>query len=1191
MNKYTLNLSGYPLWYQLAILHVKEIMHLGLYGEQKRRWLMRIKLIVLLITAGLIQVSAAGFAQRVTLSEKGTTLKAVLQKLRSQTGYDFLYKAEVIKKSAPLNVDFRDVRLEEALGILFKNSNLQFSIEKKVVVIEEKLPSFLDRVISGLSSVDVVFKINDEKGNPMPGATVVVKGTGKRVASNSDGVVVLNNIDENAIIMVSFTGYATQEISVKKIHGSLKMSLASTNLDEVKVNTGYGIVRDKKELGYSTGTVTGEELNKANSGNILSGLSGKISGLNIMTQSTSLTPQFRILLRGIRSFGDNSSNQPLFVFNGAPISFGSGTEAAARVLEFINNLNPADVEEVTVLKGANGTAMYGPEGVNGVILITTKKPKSGEVAVNFRINSSVSGVDYSNYAQQRSFGAGDNNGIYNGRSIQNWGPAYNGSMVPIGFPDENGKTQMVRYEDREDKFNFYDHPVSTRINASLSSGDANSSYYLGIGHVISKGLIAGDKSSQTNLSLNSAKKFGKKIDILYNINYTLEDKDVTGFDVAQSVLTIPTFIPLNDYKGYANDHWSGPNNYWNYLNPYKAIDDSRVKSKTNSLSGSLTANLKILPWLNLRDQAGLNLNSEAKKASSYGQKFASYVQDPQRLNEIYPSVDDVASQVVSLNNDLLLNATHQSGDFLFRLTLGNSIRQTDSKIVRDGASLGVPIFNTIYERDNTRYIIETLTKERSFSFFGNVNAGYKNMFFAEFTARTEFDSKRAKASRGKDIYTGVNTSFVMKEIIPWLREQPWLTTFRLRASATRTANLNIDPYAAERILDLEYGFPYSPILSTGFFGNTTGYVLGYNFSLVSPNPNIKPERIFSQEYGAELGFFKNRIKLDATFYTQVNNGVIMEVSKGWMSGYPSLDNAGSLRNSGWEFDLNLNPLVSFSRDFNITVQGRLAINNNMVTKISDFYHGVFTANGGGAGTFYAREGHSAYEFGIVDWKRDPQGRVIVDPKTGLPDYDDLNKTYGGNTLPRFTGGFTVNLNYKRFALSGQADYSGGNFHQFNNLSITNGTDMLTLLNNRERFVMPNSVIETSPGVFVENKDVAVSGVSQEFFRRLSQVNAFTIKNAAYWRIRELALKYDIPVKNKIIKALNASVYATNLFSFYPPDNQQGDPSSVSGPTTKQPQRSLNGNVGKDAQNTAGGFSSPGSLPGYRTFGFILGATL
>ncbi|TKC63689.1 SusC/RagA family TonB-linked outer membrane protein [Pedobacter hiemivivus] len=1153
------------------------------YTYHMKKLLLVMKITTFLLLIAIMQVSASGFAQKITLSQKEITLKEFFRAIKKQTGYNVFYSNQLINDSRKINVDFENEDLEPVLKKVLTAHDLSFNIRDKDISVKPEEKTFLDNLVARFQEIDINGKIVDEKGNALPGTNIKIKGTNRYVISDNNGAFLLKSVDEQAIVVISFVGHRTLEIPANKIKGTITLRAVSANLQEVSVTTAYGIERSKKELGYSVAQVSGEAINKANSGNILNGLIGKVSGLNIMSQSSEMSPKMRVLLRGIRSFGQSSNNQPLFIFNGAPLSFGGDMNAAQRSLEFINNLNPADVEEVTVLKGANATAMYGPEGVNGVIIITTKKVKQGEMSINARVNSSYTRYDYRQRSDQRTFGVGDESGFgVGGAQPGNWGPAYDGKIIRVGFPDKDGNYQEVPYSDLDDRYNFFNVARNTRANVSIAEGNLNSSYYIGAGYNDQTGLLPGDKTRQSTFLYNTNKKVGKLLDLQLNVNYsnTIADR---GADVSSKVLNTPSFIPLLSYKDYKNSHWATLDNYWFGINPYAALDMTRSLARANAFTGNFIANFKPLKWLNIKDQISVNYQGTNNKINAQPIMFSDFARvDPVKGLDKDASTIDQFSSATAFNNDLLISTIHKTGDFLIRTNLGNSIRDNFDKALQTSANLVVPVFNNVFARTDQGVAgQEKYTTTRSISAFGNVSLGYKDRVFLELTGRNEWDSKRAKVARGKDLYFGANTSLILKEIVPFLKEQSWIDIFKLRLSAAFTANMNILPQQSEKTFQLLIPFPIT--------NPTTGKsVLGYALT-GNPNPLIKPEKVFSQEYGTELAFLENRIKFDAAYYHQINNGVIMTVGIPPYSGYPGTDNAGRFKNTGWEFDLGINPLVDFGKDVDISLTGRFSINNNEVLQVADIYNGTFIMNDPYGNLFYAREGHSAFEYPVTDFKRNPEGKVIVDKNTGLPTVDTQNPKIAGKTLPIYQGGVTLSVRYKRFTLSSQADYSAGNHFQFSSANIQTGVSNLTLINNREIFVFPNSVIEDSPGHFIENKDVPVSNAGKDLFSRFAAASIHTITNASYWRIREVSLQYEMPLKTKWVKKISGSIYANNVFSFYPRSNIYGDPVLSQGPGIPQSRATVVGqNSTSDTNNVSGGSADANAGPGLILYGFTFG---
>jgi hypothetical protein len=556
-------------------------------------------------------------------------------------------------------------------------------------------------------------------------------------------------------------------------------------------------------------------------------------------------------------------------------------------------------------------------------------------------------------------------------------------------------------------------------------------------------------------------------------------------------------------------------------------------------------------------------------------RFADFVTDPQKFFDISANTTEMTINNTSINNDFILSTVHKAGDFLFRVNAGNTVRQNYIKQLQASAALAGNVFNLAF-RFGPIMASEEAVLSRTTSAFGRFSVGYKDMVFVEVTGRNEWDSKRARVARGKDFYSSINTSLLLKEMVPALKEMTWLTSARLRASFAKSANMNITPYQSERILYLMDGYPY-------LNAEQTNWVYGYRFlANNNPNPFLKPEKVFSQEYGLSMGF-KDILTADFTYYYQLNNSVILNVANAWLSGFPTTDNAGKFENHGLELELTVNP-IKLARDFSFSARLTGAINNNKVLSLTPVYNGVFPVDDPSGQKFFARPGHSAYEYGITDWRRDPQGRVVIDKNTGFPieaGFDEYQ--IGGNTLPRYSSSLSLSFSWRKFGMSALFDYVGGYNHMFSTSGgFYAGTDPRTTYNDRKPFVFPNSVYVDDNGNYVENKDIMVQNAGQELYARYSTRNFYGMSSGDFLKLRQVSFEYNQPVKSSSLKHISVTLYARDAFSVYPSSNVYGDPSLVRGPGYRDFLSAGN--------NATGGNSDESVLPGTVLFGLSISGT-
>ncbi|HEY4289889.1 MAG TPA: SusC/RagA family TonB-linked outer membrane protein [Puia sp.] len=1142
----------------------------------------RPKLLTLLLTLVLVQATGKGLSQKVTISVKDVPLKSLLREIQQQTGYSVLFNSAMVAGAKPVTTSASNEQLFFFLDRLFADGPFTYHVVQKTIFVTRRVQNLKvapQAVPDTAARGKITGSVTDSVGMGLSGATIRLKPGTRSTFSKEDGSFGFPGVAPgNYSVEISFIGHETIHRNVvlsaggTVALGKLALKRLPSSLQDVTITTGYGLERKKKELGYSVAEVKGEELTRASNGNILDGLQGKVAGLSITAQGSDMTPQMKILLRGIRSFGQNANNQPLFIFNGSPLSFGSDQAAAVLVMNFINNLNPADVENVVVIKGANGAALYGPEGSNGVIIINTKKGK-GRTNVSFRDNTSFSRTDFRyDKSQQREFGSGDgsNSGLLPTiGSPASWGPAYNGQMVKIGYPDQNGQYQMLKYLDSKANHGFFNTALANRDNVSISSGDDNSNFYLGLGNLLQHGVLPLDHQDQATAILNVGRKMGK-LSVQMNVSFSRTNAS-QGTDLTTEVISTPTFIDLTKYRNYTSDHWSVPDNYFDQISPYQQLANDRVNTGTNALTGNISMIWKPIPWLTVTERPGVNYSGEVQEGILKPVYFSAYARvNPNKVSDILPAVTEYTHSTSSLNNDLLVSTLNRTGDFTFRTNLGNSIRQNYDYILSSQAQLAVPVYNLVYS------LAPPTTKQvgylaRTVSAFANGNVGWKDKYFVELTARDEWDSKLAPAARGKDYYFGANTSVIIKEAVPALKAATWLSTGRIRASFASSANMDIEPYQSSQLYNLSLGYPYP------------SGVISYQTAPGIPNPNLVPEKIFSQEYGGNFGLFRDRVLLDIAYYYQVNTSVILDVINPWLSGAPTIDNIGKLQNHGLEVSLRLNPLIAFSKDCFITLDVNFATNNNKILQLSPAYNGVFAAQDNRSSNLYGKVGGSAFQYGLTDFTRDPQGHVIVDRVSGLPSVDQTKIAIIGRTSPLYTASTNLGFVWKHLSAALLLDYSGGYQHYYQVPTyIQNGYSSLTTYNHRSPFVWPNSVYADGSGHYQPNTNVVTTGTPQALYSVVSQATIMGYYNASSVKVREFTLLYDLPLKSRSIRSLSVSIWGRDLFSFYAKDNRYGDPGLIAGPGYKSAQAEPN--------NLTGASSQAGTLPGQAQAGFTIGAS-
>lgn len=997
----------------------------------------------------------------------------------------------------------------------------------------------------------VTGKIVDYTGAPLSGATVSIKGKKVSLASNTDGSFSISAAPGETL-QVSMVGFASQDIKIGQAQNyTVIMQLRSGDLDEVVV-TALGIQRQPKSLGYSTAKIKNAELTQARAVNLQQGLVGKVSGLNITTTNNSVFENTRINLRGIRSLTGN--NQPLLVIDGIPTP-----------LSYLSSINPNDVNDVNILKGASAAAIYGPDGVNGVLILTTKRGKKGVVAVNFSSSYQLSKVSYMP-KRQRSFGSGSTvdafgNPLYIPYENYSFGDPFDGSIRTVGVPLEDGSEQKLVYQatPRDEQKRFWNEH-----NASVFQNDISIStegYYLSIQDAIIKGITPKDQNRRSSFRFNASRKFNR-FESSFSLNYVRSVFNVVdneslstrysssyGGSIYNLVLQSPPHIPLTSYKNWRNDKFSQYSNYFNEYasNPYWAIDNHRSKGRSDDLIASMEFHYDIASWLRATARVGTNLSLEFQKdetAPIIVSDWARANRSNTHFNNFPGSVYDFERFTSRVNGEFFLSGKRTVGELGINYLAGAQTRQNDSKFLEaTGNNLVVPYLYNLSNRTGESIATEQNIKNRLVSLFGSIGLSYKGWANMEFTGRNDKDS-RLSTKQNSYFYPGVSASVVLSDAIPLIKNSAVISYLKVRGSLSKSGNVNLATYALDPTYVASGGFPY-------------GNLAAYTASNSIPDPNLSPEFVKSKEVGLEIGFLKNRFNIEATYFYQKNTDQVLSVQQSFTTGYSSrLANTADFKNYGFELDLRLTPLVKIGKGkIDLKING--TYNDNKILRLSD---DVNELSIGGSNNFiqlkagapnafnYAIVGMPAFVYKLTDYERDPQGRVIVDAVSGNPQLSDSLVT-AGRTMPKWILGFNPSFEFKGFSISLTLDYKGGHnaYHGLGTDMDGYGISERSAQFNRQRFVFPNSVYWDGTK-YVENTNLQVSGTGIDFwgddtYNTQIATNYFT--SAAAWKLREVAVGYTIPSKwlgsKKIIKNASLNLTARNLFTWLPKSNQWSDP--------------------------------------------------
>jgi len=1057
-----------------------------------------------------------------------------------------------------------------------------------------------------------------DDGLPITGVTVKVKGTNVGMQTNTAGKYTLS-VPQNATLVFSFIGYQTVQLPVTGAVLNVALTVTSNELGEVVVTTAMGVKQPERSLGYSTAKVTAKELTATDATNLANGLTAKVAGLGIYTLNNGVDPTVNIVLRGNRSLEGN--NDALIVVDGVPIPGAT-----------VSSINPNDVADITILKGAGSAALYGSEASNGAVLITTKRGTGdGKPVIIYQQSFQFENVafypklqtGFGTYGGETSYRVpGTDNFLpgvdpltqqpaYIPYENQEYGPAYNGQMVPIGAPagSATGPIQMVKYSPYPVSpiKQFFVTGYTEQNDISFSQGDAKNYFYISAPNAYRTTVVPNDKNIKNAFSLRGHRTYGI-FSADYSLGYTktqissYNDANTNGFtgsfvtnaganDLYSSILQLPADLNLSTIKNPNNSLYGNPNDFYDAyaINPYWVIDNSRREVNRDVLLSQLKLRLEPTKWLDvsyqISDNFGINQEKDTRaevnfspyalgdyfSAGNVASGFSSTGKAPGAVQDYYAYGDGnglvgggANPGYSRIQGDAVLDF-HKTffQNFNTRLIVGNSIRQQYLKEMLTGSnSLLLPGYYNINAIGGTVNASEYEATVRNISYYGDLNLGWKNFITLDATLRNEQDSRLSKAERSF-YYPSVKLAFIPTDAIPGLKDNKILNYAKLYASFSRVGNIAIGPYQINNIYTLTPGFPY------GSLGGLSAYTENYSSTL-------RPELTSEIELGAELSFFESRLAVNATYYDQHVTNQTLPIGTSITTGYSStLTNIGETESSGLEFQVTGDILTQAKNKFGFRLGANLSINNSKVISLISGSNSLYLGN-----NQYAVVGQPFPMLKGTDFVRSPSGQVVVDPNTGYPSSAQALTNYG-RTSPKYNFGITPSFSYKFISLSAVAEYRGGNV-VYNGIGGTltfTGAGFTSAEAGRQVFVYPNSVIQTAPGVYKQNTNVNVVNGNYGFWQSSAYSGTMQpfVSSGAFWTIREVDLAFNLDrfiKQSKFVKGATFSLTGRNLFLWVPKSNPWTDPEF----SNETPGSSL------------AGVNSTGQTPGTRIFGGSLKLT-
>ena len=905
---------------------------------------------------------------------------------------------------------------------------------------------------SAMAQKTVTGVVKDDSGEPMPGVNVIIAGTTTGTITDVNGKYSLEVPNEDAVLHFSFIGMEAQDIPVAgKSVINVSLQSSAVGLDEVVV-TSLGITREKKSLGYAVDEVKTDAIDKAGTANFLKNLDGQVTGVNITSLSSDPTSSAYVVIRGATSItGVQNRNmsataQPLYVIDGVPVGNGgvgiTGSRGNIDAGNFMSELSPDDIASISVLKGASATALYGSEGGNGVILITTKSGKGGKKGIGVSINSSVTFDNvYSTTPIQNRYARGDAlENIFGDTPNRNWGP----------FIDNDDNTQYMQWDMKSQQ--FVDAPIrfnadadpmkafartglTSTQNVGITGNYDKGNFRMSYTNLMNKGVIPNTKTSRNSISFDALYKVTEKLSVSGSAQYIKtfvpNKTGITGDYKSNVVENIyartpdmnpysewtETWIegydglmqntPYLDYKKYISDDPYDRRNYRarKRQNPYFYVNDIINMYSRESVIGKIQLDWDIFEWLKFTERAGLT------EVMFHGQERRPYDASKYYQTGGFWTNDNQSSRI---NNDAFLTFNKTWGKLNVNALVGYNFRLTNSQYSHlGGKNLARPYDYSLsaINREDLEYGYNWGTGKYS-SIYSTASLGFDNMLYLDLSVRKDYVGI-TELEKNSSLYPGGSLSWLPSATFSM---PSWVNMLKLRGGVAQVG------YGIPTYLNVDtYGF------SQTWNGATVGTVGG---SVV--NPDILPEVNTTYEGGLDANLVNNRIMFNLTGFKKVHANQIQDIPIVSSSGFSTYrTNVGSVTSKGIETSLTLVPVRT--NDWEWSVTANFSKYKATITELDPSFNEKWLGYGSGSmlrlkegeviGNMYAEEGFWRVE--NPDSKY--YGMIILKQSSGTPieNDDPANRDFLGNFNPNFQMGFTTNIKFKAFSLSAVMSYRNG----------------------------------------------------------------------------------------------------------------------------------------------------------------------
>lgn len=1056
---------------------------------------MKISLVLLFFVAFHMQ-AASGYAQKtkIAISMTNATIEQVLNNIEENSDYVFLYNDKTIQTNRVISLKNRNGDIKQMLNEIFAGTNISYTIvDKQIILSTSKL-----NVVAQDSQFPIKGIVRDNSGEPLIGVNIRVKGTTGGTITDLNGNFQMS-VNTGDVLLITYTGYTSQEITVRDGKQlNITMTEDQIALNEVVV-TALGIRKEAKSLSYNVQQLSASDINKVSDANFVNNLNGKIAGVTINSSSSGIGGSSRVVMRGVKSISGN--NNALYVIDGIPMPSLSTAQpddlfsGAGQTGDGISNMNPDDIESISVLSGPSAAALYGSSAANGVVLVTTKKGKEGRLSVTVSNNTSFSSP------------------LLLPEFQNTYGPSEQGSYYSWG--------EKLSIPSSYDPADFFQTGVNISNSISLSTGTQQNQTYLSLGSVNADGIISNNEYTRYNFSVRNTSKFLKDkmtLDLGF-MTSNVKEENMTSqglyfnplvpvylFPSGDDFEKVKTFERYDASRNLQTQFWPYGDQGLSMQNPYWIIERDRFINHKERYMTNISLKYEFADWINLSGRAKLD-----KSNDTYEKKYHASTNTLFASDNGYYSLNETSTR--QIYGEALLSINKYFANDMFGLTanIGASIEDVKYDQNMYGGKLhGVAnLFTYANVNKTTSESSQEGYKKQKQSIFASMQLGYKNMVYLDMTARNDWASTLAGSDTNSFFYPTIGLSGIITEI------------FRIQN--------NILPYLKLRVSYSEVGNEPEPFLTIPTYSLSGGYPVTQTRM---PNTALKPERTKSWEVGTNMAFFKNKLKLDATFYKSSTYNQFFEPTLSSSSGYTSVIlNAGRVDNKGIEIGLRYGDDFGKVRwDTGLTY----SLNKNKIKELLPEWTNPVTGeiislseiDMGGTGSYkmVLKEGGSMGDIYVNTLKTDEHGAIYVHPSDQVVVADQNNFVYAGNSSPKYNMGWHNTVSWNGISLGFLITARVGG------IVVSNTQAML------DAFGVSKASAEArdAGGALVNGRYIPAKEYYQTVGGGTSGIGSMYTYSATNVRLSELSLGYDIPVSKwtNVIKGLNVSFTGRNLFFFY-----------------------------------------------------------